>query len=239
MSGAASASAWRQEEELRRLLQVYLIMGSNNCLKDPAAVLEAAIAGGVTMFQYREKGTGALAGDERLALASKLRELCREHGVPFIVNDDVDLALALDADGVHIGQEDEMAAEVRRRIGTDRILGVSAYDCAEAEAAIRSGADYIGVGPLFGTTTKEDAKAASGLAVLAAMREQGLGIPIVGIGGITPDNAADVVQAGADGVSVITAITHAGDERAATEALGLAVKRGLAARIHTGAAGES
>ncbi|GFN32876.1 thiamine phosphate synthase [Paenibacillus xylaniclasticus] len=227
---SAAAVAWRQEETLRRLLQVYLIMGSNNCLKEPVAVLEAAIAGGVTMFQYREKGTGALTGDDRLALASQLRGLCRKHGVPFIVNDDVDLALALDADGVHVGQEDEMAAEVRRRIGEDRILGVSAYDLAEAEAAIRSGADYIGVGPLFSTTTKEDAKAASGLAVLEEMREHGLHIPIVGIGGITSDNASGVVREGADGVSVITAITHAADERAAAEALRLAVTQGLVER---------
>ncbi|WP_127534475.1 thiamine phosphate synthase [Paenibacillus kobensis] len=234
---AAAGLAWRQVESLRERLQVYLIMGSNNCLKDPAAVLEASIAGGVTMFQYREKGTGALAGDERLSLASKLRELCRKHGVPFIVNDDVDLALAIDADGVHVGQEDEVAAEVRRRIGEARILGVSAYDQAEAEAAIRSGADYIGVGPLFSTTTKEDAKSASGLAVLEAMRDQGLQIPIVGIGGITPDNAGEVVRAGANGVSVITAITHAADERAATEALQLAVKQGLAVRADAGGNG--
>ncbi|GMK40309.1 thiamine-phosphate synthase [Paenibacillus sp. CCS19] len=212
-------ASWRQPEELSRLLQVYLIMGSNNCIRDPEQVLTDAIAGGITMFQYREKGTGALTGDERFTLASRLRELCRVSGVPFIVNDDIDLALALDADGVHVGQEDELATEVRRRIGDDRILGVSAYNLAEAEAAVRCGADYLGVGPLYSTQTKEDAKSASGLAVLSGLRESGVTVPIVGIGGIHAGNAGDVVRAGADGVSVITAITHADNERAGTEAL--------------------
>jgi thiamine-phosphate pyrophosphorylase len=215
----SARAQWRQPEELSRLLRVYLIMGSNNCLRDPEQLLTAAIAGGITMFQYREKGTGALTGDERFKLASRLREMCRMSGVPFIVNDDVDLALALDADGVHVGQEDELATEVRRRIGEDRILGVSAYNMSEAEAAVRFGADYLGVGPLYSTQTKEDAKSASGLAVLREMREQGITVPIVGIGGIHAGNAGEVVRAGADGVSVITAITHADNERAAAEAL--------------------
>lgn len=150
------------------------------------------------------------------------------------MNDDVDLALALDADGVHVGQEDENASAVRRRIGADRILGVSAYDLPEAEAAIRMGADYLGVGPLYRTQTKEDAKAASGLDVIASMRMQHIRIPIVGIGGIRPDNAEQVIGAGADGVSVITAITHAGDERSATKALSDAVERGLHNRAKGG-----
>lgn len=226
MSGRAR---WREPEELSQLLRVYLIMGSNNCLRDPEQVLADAIAGGITMFQYREKGAGALTGDERFALASSLREMCRMGGVPFIVNDDIDLALALDADGVHVGQEDEIATEVRRRIGEDRILGVSAYDMAEAESAVRFGADYLGVGPLYSTQTKEDAKSASGLAVLREMREQGIVVPIVGIGGIHAGNAGEVVRAGADGVSVITAITHADNERSASEALYSVVEAAAAA----------
>lgn len=225
----SARASWRQPEELSRLLQVYLIMGSNNCLRDPEQVLADAIAGGITMFQYREKGTGALTGDERYTLASRLREMCRISGVPFIVNDDVDLALALDADGVHVGQEDEVATEVRRRIGDDRILGVSAYDLAEADTAVRCGADYLGVGPLYSTQTKEDAKSASGLAVLSGLREHGVTVPIVGIGGIHAGNTGDVIRAGADGVSVITAITHAANERSAAEALQSAVTAALAA----------
>lgn len=214
-------------EELRRQLRAYFIMGSNNCLRDPLQVLEEAIAGGITMFQYREKGSGALQGDERMELAAKLRKLCRERGVPFIVNDDVEMALALDADGVHVGQEDEAAAAVRRRIGGHRILGVSAYDAEEAVAAIRGGADYLGAGPVFATQTKEDAKAASGVGAIARIRERGIRIPLVGIGGIHAGNAADVIRAGADGVSVITAISQAEDVRGAVEALLNAVNRPL------------
>lgn len=213
-----------QADKLRRRLRVYFIMGSNNCLKDPVEVLEEAIAGGITMFQYREKGTGALRGGERMELAARLRRLCRERGVPFLVNDDVELALALDADGVHVGQEDEAAADVRRRIGR-RLLGVSAYDAEEAAAAIRGGADYLGVGPLFATRTKEDAKAASGVEAVARIRERGMRIPLVGIGGIDAGNAAEVIRAGADGVSVITAISRAEDIRAAAAALLQAVNR--------------
>ncbi|SEO02491.1 thiamine phosphate synthase [Paenibacillus sp. OV219] len=203
---------------IREALQVYFIMGSNNCLKDPLLVLEEAIEGGITLFQFREKGTGALKGEAKVEIASRMRELCRWHGVPFIVNDDVELAITIDADGVHVGQEDEGAAAVRERIG-GKLLGVSAYNVAEAEAAIRSGADYIGVGPLFTTQTKEDAKAASGLLVLAEMQGSDIRIPIVGIGGITAANAGEVIRAGADGVSFITAISHAEDPTGAAREL--------------------
>lgn len=216
-----------REEELRRQLRVYFIMGSNNCRKDPARVLKEAITGGITMFQYREKGAGALEGSERMELAAKLRMLCRESGIPFIVNDDVELALALDADGVHIGQEDESAAAVRRRIGGHRILGVSAYDGREAELAIRSGADYLGVGPVYATRTKQDAKEASGVGTIARIRDSGMRIPLVGIGGIHAGNAADVIRAGADGVSVITAISLAEDIRGSAETLLQAVNRSI------------
>lgn len=223
--------AARETMSLDERLAVYFIMGSNNCLADdPVSVLRSAIEGGITLFQYREKGPGALAGDDRLPLARKLRELCREHGVPFIVNDDVELALALDADGMHIGQDDGAAAYVRERIGPGRLLGVSAHNVAEAQAAVEQGADYLGVGPIYPTATKEDAKEATGLTVLRAIRAAGLTLPIVGIGGITAHNAADVVAAGADGVSVITAISHAPDAGLAAHQLAQAVQAGRARR---------
>lgn len=216
---------------LNQRLAVYFIMGSNNCRDvDPVSVLRSAIEGGITLFQYREKGSGALAGAARLELAHKLRELCREHGVPFIVNDDVELALALDADGMHIGQDDGAAAYVRERIGPGRLLGVSAHNVAEAQAAVEQRADYLGVGPIYPTLTKEDAKAATGLTVLRDIRAAGVTLPIVGIGGITADNTADVVAAGADGVSVITAISHAPDADMAARQLALAVQAGRARR---------
>ncbi|MBB6638218.1 thiamine phosphate synthase [Cohnella thailandensis] len=224
-------NATRKEDAVRQALRVYFIMGSSNVPAGipPELILAEAIRGGATLFQYREKGTGGLRGKARTELAWKLRLLCRERGIPFIVNDDVDLALELDADGVHVGQEDEAASAVRTRIGS-KLLGVSAYHEAEAEAAIRAGADYLGVGPIFATRTKEDAKSASGVQAIRRMRELGIRLPIVGIGGITAENAAGVVRAGADGVSVISAISSAEYPREAARRLATAVESALANR---------
>lgn len=197
------------EEALRQALKVYFIMGSPNCLKDPKEVLKEAIEGGITLFQFREKGAGALTGTAKLALAKELQSICKDHNIPFIVNDDIELAIALNADGVHIGQEDEPVKTVRERIGRDKILGVSVHTPEEATAAMEEGADYFGIGPIFPTKTKEDAKESSGTALIETLRKKGMNFPIVGIGGITIENAASVVQAGADGVSVITAISLA------------------------------
>jgi thiamine-phosphate pyrophosphorylase len=196
-------------EKLRQFLKVYFIMGSVNCRKNPLQVLQEAIEGGITLFQFREKGKGALTGVAKFQLAQQLQKICQKNGVPFIVNDDIDLAIALDADGVHIGQEDETAEIVRERIGKHKILGVSVHTIEEAQKAVRDGADYLGLGPIFPTQTKEDAKAVQGTNLIVALRNLGMDIPIVGIGGITPENAKSVISAGADGVSVITAITHA------------------------------
>lgn len=201
-------------------------MGSNNCQKDPFAVLTEAIEGGITLFQFREKGQGALSGKEKYDFAKELQAICRKHRIPFIVNDDVELALELDADGVHIGQEDERADLVRKKIG-DKILGVSAHNLEEARRAIKQGADYLGVGPIFPTSTKEDAKEAQGVAVLRTLREHGLSIPIVGIGGITPHNTKEVIVAGADGVSVISAISLAASPRENARMLAKAVREAL------------
>jgi thiamine-phosphate pyrophosphorylase len=118
--------------------------------------------------------------------------------------------LELDADGVHIGQEDESVDMVRKKIG-DKILGVSAHSIAEVDQAIKNGADYLGIGPIFPTSTKEDAKTAAGTKLIEELRSMGYSIPIVGIGGIKVENAQSVIQAGADGVSVITAISLAED----------------------------
>ncbi len=195
-------------EELRSLLKVYFIMGSVNCKKNPLDVIREAIAGGITMYQFREKGEGALTGPDKVALAGRIQSVCKRHGIPFIVNDDIELALSLDADGVHIGQEDEPADIVRSKIG-DKILGVSVHTLAEAERAVRHGADYLGLGPVYPTETKKDAKAVQGTSLIRLLREKGMTVPIVGIGGITPENAKPVIDAGADGVAVITAISLA------------------------------
>ena len=203
---------------LREALSVYFIMGSNNCLKDPVEVLKEAIAGGITFYQFREKGEGALTGVEKYSLAKKLQTICKENQIPFIVNDDIDLAMEINADGVHIGQEDESVKIVKEKVG-DKILGVSVHTKEEAKAALRDGADYFGIGPVFPTTTKADAKPSRGTTLIEALRSEGYTIPIVGIGGITIENARSVVEAGADGVSVITAISHAESPQRAANAL--------------------
>jgi thiamine-phosphate pyrophosphorylase len=197
-------------EKVRGQLKLYFIMGSTNCTQDPKQVLTEAIKGGITMFQFREKGSSALTGSEKTKLARDLQELCREHAIPFIINDDIELAIALNADGVHIGQDDADAKVVREKIG-DKILGVSAHTLAEVEKAIADGADYIGAGPVYQTLTKVDAEPVKGTVLIEEVRNSGIGVPIVGIGGIQADNASSVIEAGADGVSVITAISFSGN----------------------------
>lgn len=206
-------------EQLRRALRLYLVMGTPNCGgADPYAVLEAAIAGGITMFQLREKGAGALQGQALIELGARLRSLCAQHAIPFIVNDDERLALELEADGIHIGQEDAPAAAVRQRL-KHMIVGVSAHDLAEAQSALTEGADYLGVGPQYATRTKLDAREVGGPAMIARMREGGIRLPLVGIGGIDAGNAAPVIRAGADGVAVVSAIAGARSPREAAAEL--------------------
>ncbi|GGE57473.1 thiamine phosphate synthase [Priestia taiwanensis] len=210
---------------VRELLQVYFIMGSNNCTRNPLHVVEEALQGGITLFQFREKGDDALSGEEYVTFAKEVQILCKQYGVPFIVNDDVELALLLEADGVHIGQEDDKVEEVRAKIG-DKLLGVSTHNIEEARYAIKCGADYLGVGPIFPTGTKKDTRAVQGTTVIESFRREGLTIPIVGIGGITAENAEVVVRAGADGVSVISAISLSDDAKARAEAFCHVVKKG-------------
>ncbi|MNZ89968.1 Thiamine-phosphate synthase [compost metagenome] len=198
-------------DQIRQYLQMYLVIGSINCkASDLITVVKTALSGGVTLVQFREKGAGALEGVERLRQALQIQALCRAAGVPFIINDDVDLALQIDADGVHIGQDDDNAAEVRDRIG-DRILGVSAHTVSEAKLAVQHGADYLGIGPIYPTHSKDDAHEVQGTEILRELRENGIDIPLVGIGGINEARAVDVIRAGADGVAVISAITEAKD----------------------------
>ncbi len=209
-------------ERMKELLKVYFIMGSTNCLKNPEMVMKEAIKGGISLFQYREKGAGCLGRQEKYVLAEQLQRLCSTSGIPFIVNDDIELACEIGADGVHIGQEDEPAEAVREKIG-DKILGVSAHTIAEAKEAIRAGADYLGLGPIYPTSTKADAKAVQGMRLIQELRESAITIPIAGIGGITPSNARAVIQAGADGVSVISSISRAANIKEAAAGLSRSV----------------
>ncbi|WP_035044885.1 thiamine phosphate synthase [Anoxybacillus flavithermus] len=193
---------------MKHMLSLYFIMGSGDCTRDSLTVLDEAIQGGITMFQFREKGKKALTGLEKYRLAEKLFERCKDHNIPFIVNDDVDLALALQADGVHVGQDDEAAARVRDRIG-DKYLGVSVHNLAEVQQALAAHADYVGLGPIFPTVSKDDAKQACGLAMIEHIRTYEKHVPLVAIGGITEQTARQVIEAGADGIAVISAICRA------------------------------
>ena len=178
-----------------------------------AARVGAALAGGAAMIQYRAKDI-----DRGIALAQAMRlaALCREHGIPFIVNDSVDLALEAGADGVHLGRDDGDTREARRRMPRG-ILGVSCYaDPERARAAAAAGADYVAIGSVFASTTKPAAVRAP-LELLARAREAS-GLPVVAIGGITPANAAQAIAAGADMVAVINAVFDAPDVRAAAAA---------------------
>ncbi|MFS0691140.1 thiamine phosphate synthase [Sporosarcina sp. 179-K 8C2 HS] len=193
-------------------------MGSTNAEK-PLSVLEEALKGGITCFQLREKGARALVGMENKAFAQSCQQLCAQYGVPFIVNDDVDLAVEIDADGVHVGQDDAEARFVRKRIGAEKILGVSVHSIEETEAAIAAGADYVGMGPVYPTISKDDAKPVAGTAMIEKVAKLYPDLPIVGIGGITAMNAEPVFRAGASGISVISAIASSTNPEMASRQL--------------------
>ena len=167
------------------------------------------------MIQLREKDASSLSFYQR---AQEVAAETTLKGIPLIINDRVDIALAVDADGVHVGQDDLPASVVRSIIGNDKILGVSASTVDEARKAEQDGADYIGVGAVYTTATKGDAGAAIGLAHLAEVKKS-VKIPVVAIGGIAHHNAAEVIQTGADGVAVVSAVVSAPDVEAATAAL--------------------
>jgi thiamine-phosphate pyrophosphorylase len=203
-------------------LGVYLVTdASRSAGRSTPDIVEAAIAGGVDVVQLREKG---MTVRDRHELGIELRELTRAADVPLIVNDRIDLAAAIEADGVHLGDDDLPVSVAREQLGETAIIGRSVSTPDAARAAERAGADYLGVGAIHGTTSKEIAPEHSnvGLDRVRAIRPT-TDLPFVGIGGITPDNAAGVVAAGADGVAVISAITRAEDPEAATRRLVAAV----------------
>lgn len=150
-----------------------------------------------------------MGGETKKQLAIQMRDLCRFYDVPFLINDDVDLALEVDADGVHVGQDDMSILEIRKICPADWIIGVSATNKEEALQAKAEGADYIGVGPIYSTNTKEDAKQPIGEKGLLEIREALSSIPIVAIGGIRLGHVMQLMKSGANGVSVISAISHA------------------------------
>lgn len=177
-------------------------------------IVRTALAGGVTCVQLREKQASTR---DFLAEAKTVRALLRGSGVPLVINDRIDVALAVDADGVHLGQTDMPLADARRIVGKAMFIGISAECVEHAIQAERAGADYVGVSPVFATPTKTDTAPALGLEGIKAMRAA-VSIPLVGIGGITQDNAASVIRAGCDGAAVVSSIVSALDPmRAAAE----------------------
>jgi thiamine-phosphate pyrophosphorylase len=187
-------------------------MGTPNCIEEPLHVLEDALKAGITIFQLREKGEGALTGKLLEQFARNCQELCKSYNVPFIVNDDVELALKLHADGVHVGQDDVSLTKIREKFA-GRIVGVSVHTVEELERAIRGDADYVGIGPIYETQSKSDAKAPAGLAFLKQARSLYRDYPLVAIGGITTKNAHETFKAGADGVAVISEICQSKDRQ--------------------------
>ena len=168
--------------------------------------VEAALKGGVTCVQLREKELDETAF---LQEAKELCALCRRYGVPFIVNDNVDIAIACGADGIHVGQEDLAAGEVRRRVGENMILGVSVHTVEEACQAVRDGADYLGLGAVFPTNTKTDVEQMSNETLRAIC--DAVDVPIVAIGGINRSNILRLAGSGVDGVALVSAIFSAED----------------------------
>lgn len=201
-SGSALASETRSA-----VRGLYAITPDESDTAALAAKVELAIRGGARMVQYRNKlADGRLRRRQALALL----RLCRARGVPLIVNDDLDLAVELDADGAHLGRGDSALAVARRRLPAGRLLGASCYvDLDTALAAMDAGADYVAFGAAFPTAVKPGAPRAT-LALYAEARAR-LDVPIVAIGGITPENAAAVAAAGADAVAVITGLFGAQD----------------------------
>lgn len=201
------------KDEIREAMLLYAVT-DQSWLKEGQTLLsvcEDVLAGGATFLQIREKD---LAVEAFEAEAAKLKALCEKHHVPYVVNDSVEIAIAIDADGVHVGQSDIKGRDIRSMIGPDKILGISAGNVEEAIAAENAGADYIGVGAVFGTSTKKNARNLS----VEKLREisNAVSIPVVAIGGINAKNLMELKDSGVDGVAVVSAIFAAEDPGKAT-----------------------
>jgi thiamine-phosphate pyrophosphorylase len=182
--------------------------------------VEEALEAGVTLVQYRDK---ELVQDELLAEARKIHEVTKKYRVPLIINDDVEVAFRIEAEGVHLGQEDASIDHARRYLGQDKIIGVTAHNVDEARAAEAAGADYIGAGAVFGSTTKNDTIRMS-IDTLAAICNA-VTIPVVAIGGITKENIMQLQGSGISGVAVVSAIFAAEQIGDATKELTVLVKK--------------
>ncbi|MDP2718452.1 MAG: thiamine phosphate synthase [Dehalococcoidia bacterium] len=204
------------------VLDVYVIIDLNfskgRSLEDVTA---SAIKGGASMIQLREKRAETR---QIVEMARIVKSICAKNNIPFIVNDRVDIALAVEADGVHLGPDDMAVTDARTLLGPDKIIGASAGNVDEALMAQREGASYLGVGAIYATSTKPDAGAPIGPVTISQIKRV-CNLPVVGIGGITKDNAAQVITAGAEGVAVISAAIGAQDIVTAVRDITDTVKR--------------
>ena len=204
------------KDEIRKGMLLYAVT-DQSWLKEGQTLLsvcEDVLSSGATFLQIREKDLDANSFEEE---AAKLKELCARYKVPYVVNDSVEIALAIDADGVHVGQSDIKGRDIRSMIGPDKILGISAGTVDEAIAAEKAGADYIGVGAVFGTSTKKNARNLS----VEKLKEisHAVSIPVVAIGGINGKNLMELSGSCVDGIAVVSAIFAAENPGKATAEL--------------------
>ncbi|MDG2916738.1 thiamine phosphate synthase [Bisgaard Taxon 10/6] len=216
---------------IRSMLPVYFIAGTQDCRHltgSPAEnllnILQRALTAGITCFQFREKGINSLAQDPPLKrrLARQCQQLCRQFNVPFIINDDIELALSIQADGIHVGQQDTPVESILARAAYKPIIGLSINTLEQAMAnKDRPDIDYFGIGPIFATQSKADHAPIVGLECIRQVRRVGVTKPCVAIGGINETNVSDVRDSGADGVAVISSISQSADIARTVRALAL------------------
>ncbi len=195
-------------------LSLYLVTDKSDDVEKFLKTIEEGIKGGVTVVQIREKTADTL---DFFNLALKVKEITRKYNVPLIINDRVDVALAIDAEGVHVGQSDMPCDVTRKLVGPDKIVGVSAATIDEAKKAEKDGADYIGTGAVFPTATKDDAPKITKKDLKEIV--DSINIPVVAIGGITLDNAHELIDTGIAGLSVVSAIMSSDDPKKSSEKL--------------------
>ena len=216
-------------KNIQEILPLYFVAGTQDCrhLDDNPAdnllsVLKQALDGGITCFQFRDKGKFSLENspDEQRSLAISCRDLCHQYDVPFIIDDNVDLALEIEADGIHVGQNDTPVKTIRAKTNNPLIIGWSINRLDEAKIGEKiAEIDYFGVGPIFTTQSKENPSPTLGMEFIQTLRNGGITKPLVAIGGVKLEHVKTLRKYGADGVAVITAITQANDIKATTQAL--------------------
>ncbi|MDO4430676.1 MAG: thiamine phosphate synthase [Lonepinella koalarum] len=202
--------------KIKQMLSVYFIAGTQDCRhlsgnvsENLLSILEQALVAGITCFQFRDKGKNSLEAEpeKQKQLAKQCLELCRKYHVPFIINDNVQLAIEIGADGIHVGQKDMAVSEVLAQTKHKLIVGLSTNNLDQVfEAEKNVEIDYIGVGPIFPTNSKADHSPALGIDYVANLKKQGITKPFVTIGGVNEESARKLKALGADGVAVISAI---------------------------------